>query len=273
MQLEQQIQDENLHEKSATKPARFTTTVDFIQTSPKPYNSIDIPVSRNKNAVVQKTGTNNITKPDTKTGKNNTGSNKHPVRRKNVRWQLDNVAKGLDMDNDAINTSSDFTEINPRKVSLTERYHLSRLWLAREENTKYLVITWFSALLFLGVLLSEVGHDLEDSKIKSLIFISVIVFVGFGGIGLVGGILLIKRTCMEDPLKEKYTIDDYGDSRGSIGKRSSRMSKSKRSTSMSRRELPGFYPMPNFSAKNMHKSQKWQNVETLKKEIRRLEKL
>lgn len=96
--------------------------------------------------------------------------------------------------------------------------------LGREEATKYLVIFWFLTIFALCYATFEIVDHLENNQNAALLCLLLIVFLGYGGCGIMGGALLIKRCCMDDPRKRLYEdnniaiamglLDEEGDGRG-----------------------------------------------------------
>lgn len=81
------------------------------------------------------------------------------------------------------------------------------LWFNREETTKYIVSVWLLMLLVLCWLSVEVCEHLESNQTQALLSLMCIIFLGYGGVGLFGGVLLVKRACMDDPRKRRFMIE------------------------------------------------------------------
>lgn len=58
----------------------------------------------------------------------------------------------------------------------------------------------------------EVVDHLEEQQTAALICLLCIVFLGYGGCGIVGGALLIKRCCMDDPRDRLYHVAAFNNS-------------------------------------------------------------
>lgn len=85
-----------------------------------------------------------------------------------------------------------------------------KFWFKREETTKYLITAWILLILILTRLLYEVTDHLEDNQNLALISLLLIIFIGFGLCGILGGVLLLKRCCMDDPRKRLMIEQECG---------------------------------------------------------------
>ena len=149
------------------------------------------------------------------------------------------------------------------------------LWFNREETTKYLVMVWLVSLLILCWLSVEVCEHLESNQTMALLSLMCIIFLGYGGVGLFGGVLLVKRACMDDPRKRRFMIESceaFASTKNyELADSLMRLSKNCMQPVRNKKELPAFYPHRFFTSKTMHFSPKWQDSKKLAAEIKRLD--
>ena len=149
------------------------------------------------------------------------------------------------------------------------------LWFNREETTKYLVMVWLISLLILCWLSVEVCDHLESNQTMALLSLMCIIFLGYGGVGLFGGVLLVKRACMDDPRKRRFMIESceaFASTKNyELADSLMRLSRNCMGPIKTKKELPAFYPHRYFSANTMVFNEKWQNTDKLISELKRLE--